>query len=99
MIATLTSKGQLTLPKAIRDQMKLEAGSKLDFKVEADGTLTIRPLTRSIDSLIGMFHRPGVKAASIKEMDEAIGKHVAAEDRRVLRQARARRPAPAKKAA
>ncbi len=99
MVVTLTSKGQLTLPKAIRDEMKLGAGSKLDFSVAADGTLTIRPLTRSIDSLIGMFHRPGMKAASIKEMDEAIGKHLAAEDRRILRQARARHAAAAKKAA
>ena len=37
--STLTSKGQLTLPKPIRDQMGLDAGSKLDFIVQADGTI------------------------------------------------------------
>lgn len=99
MIVTLTSKGQLTLPKAIRDEMKLDAGSKLDFRLQADGTLTGRPLNRSIDSLIGILHRPGMKAATIEEMNEAVGAHLAAEDRRIMHSARRPAARPAKKAA
>ena len=99
MIAKLTSKGQLTLPKTIRDALHLEVGSKLDFKMNDDGTLTVRPLNRSVDSLVGMLHRPGMKPLSIAAMDAAIGDHLAAEDRRIVRQARARAARPARKAA
>ncbi len=99
MVVTLTSKGQLTVPKAIRDRMRLDTGSKLDFRVQDDGTLTVRLLNRSIDSLIGMLHRPGRRAVTVKEMNKAIGDHLAADDRRILRQARERTKRVAKKAA
>ena len=99
MIVTLTSKGQLTLPKAIRDAMKLDAGSKLNFRLHPDGTLTVRPLNRSIDSLIGILHRPGMKAVTIEEMNASVGAYLAADDRRVVRSARQRGARPAKKAA
>lgn len=99
MIVTLTSKGQLTLPKAIRDEMKLDAGSKLDFVVRADGTLTARPLNRSVDSLIGMLHKPGRRAATVEEMNKAVGAFLAADDRRIVGQTRKRLAQRSKKAA
>ena len=37
--STLTSKGQLTLPKAIRDRLRLESGDRIDFVVDAKGRL------------------------------------------------------------
>ena len=40
MLATLTSKGQVTLPKPIRDKLGLKAGSKLDFELLPDGTVS-----------------------------------------------------------
>lgn len=42
MFATLTSKGQLTLPKEIRDRLNLDAGAILDFQLQADNTITAR---------------------------------------------------------
>ncbi len=42
MFATLTSKGQLTLPKEIRDRLNLDAGAILDFQVQAENTITAR---------------------------------------------------------
>ena len=39
MIATLTSKGQITLPKGIRDQLGLLSGARLDFVALADGSI------------------------------------------------------------
>ena len=42
MFATLTSKGQITLPKEIRDRLGLDAGSMLDFQVLEDNTITAR---------------------------------------------------------
>ena len=39
---TITSKGQVTIPKHIRDSLSLEAGSKLIFDVNKDGELVLR---------------------------------------------------------
>ncbi len=41
MFATLTSKGQLTLPKEIRDRLNLDAGAILDFQIQADNTICL----------------------------------------------------------
>jgi AbrB family looped-hinge helix DNA binding protein len=88
MIVTLTSKGQLTLPKAIREQLKLDAGSKLDFHVAPDGTLTARPM-RPVSSLFGIIDpAPGTRAATLADLKEARGRHVAEKAGRVLQEAR-----------
>ena len=88
MIVTLTSKGQLTLPKAIRDRMQLDAGSKLDFSIEEDGSLKARPM-RSVSSLFGIVQRPkGAKPATLRDLKAARADHVADKYARVLREAR-----------
>ena len=76
MLATMTSKGQVTLPKEIRDKLQLDAGSKLDFTLQ-DGTLTMRPLRRSALSIIGILKRPGQKATTVTEMNKGIARYLA----------------------
>jgi AbrB family looped-hinge helix DNA binding protein len=71
-VATLTSKGQTTIPKEIRDRLGLEPGDKLDFVVEADGRVVLRPATRDVRELRGMLRRKGRKPVSLEEMDRAI---------------------------
>jgi AbrB family looped-hinge helix DNA binding protein len=71
-IATMTSKGQITVPKNIRQHLKLEAGSKVRFVLEEDGTTRIIPLNVPVESLAGFLHRPGMKAVSLEEMEQAI---------------------------
>jgi AbrB family looped-hinge helix DNA binding protein len=72
MLATVTDKGQVTVPKNIRDRLHIATGSKLDFEVEADGTLRVRVLVRGSDNLFGLVHYPGIKHLSIEAMDEGI---------------------------
>jgi len=57
--ATLTSKGQLTLPKAIRVLLRLGAGDRVDFIVKGDGTVVLRPVTVDGRELKGLLHRKG----------------------------------------
>ena len=72
MLATVTDKGQVTVPKNIRDQLHIATGSKLDFQVEQDGSLRVRVLVRGSDNLFGLVQRPGIKPLSVKAMDEGI---------------------------
>lgn len=82
MLTTMTSKGQVTLPKKIRDALGLAPGAKLDFTLEPDGTVRIRALQKSALSVAGILHRPGMKALTIEEMDAGIARAVAERDAR-----------------
>ena len=69
MLATLTSKGQLTLPKQIRESLGLQPGSRLDFSIgtagETKGMLVARPLTNTALGLAGLLKRPGKATVSL----------------------------------
>lgn len=53
--ATLTSKGQITLPLAVRQALGVEAGDKIDFVAEADGGFRIVALRQDAQRLRGRF--------------------------------------------
>ena len=71
MIATLTSKGQITLPKKVREKLRLKAGDKLEFLVHENGSVELFPVTSSLTKLKGMVPKPN-KPVSLEEMDKAI---------------------------
>ena len=71
MLATLTAKGQVTLPKVFRNQLGLNAGDKIDFVMLDNGVIQIVPLKQSSRKLKGIIPKPS-KAVSIEEMNEAI---------------------------
>ena len=70
--STLTSKGQTTIPKEIRDYLKLRSGDQIDFMVRVDGTVVLRPVTVHVRELKGMLHRKDMKVVSLDAMNEAI---------------------------
>jgi len=69
--ATLTSKGQLTLPKAVRDALDLHPGDRVNFVRMEDGNYAVLPATRPVMALRGIIGRPAAPI-SLEEMDEAI---------------------------
>ena len=71
-VATLTSKGQLTLPKKIRELLRVEAGDSVDFVIGADGEIRLRAGDVDVQELRGMLHKPGRKPVTLEQMDEAI---------------------------
>ena len=73
MIATLSVKGQVTMPKPIRDKCGLELGDKLDFLLRDDGVLEVVPIKQPASRLKGMLPRPS-RVVSLDEMDKAIVK-------------------------
>ncbi len=72
MLATVTVKGQVTVPKAIRDHLKIESGTQLDFKLNDDGSISVRPLKRSALSIVGLLKRPGRAAVTVAQMNQAV---------------------------
>ena len=70
--ATLTTKGQITLPKPIRQLLKLEAGDVVDFVVNADGTIQVRAGRFDVRDLKGLLRKPGRKPVSLEDMDAVI---------------------------
>ncbi len=72
MLAVVTSKGQLTLPKGIREHLGLKAGSRLDFSINEQGWLLARPVNNTALGLAGLLRRPGQKAVSVEAMAEAV---------------------------
>ena len=74
--ATMTSKGQITIPLEIRQRYGLVAGTRVHF-VEKDGeTFEAIPVTRSIMDLAGILRTDG-PSISLEEMDDAIAAEVA----------------------
>lgn len=72
MYATITSKGQVTLPKALRDQLHLSVGDKLEFVLDEDQlSAHIIPKHQPVTSLKGMLPKPQ-QAVSLQEMEQAI---------------------------
>jgi AbrB family looped-hinge helix DNA binding protein len=72
MFATLTSKGQITLPKAIRDQLDLQAGSILDFELMPDQSISVRAVKADARRLRGLLKSPHPAALSVEQMDDGV---------------------------
>jgi antitoxin PrlF len=78
-VVTLTSKGQMTLPKAVRDDLHVKAGDKLE--VVKQGAEYVLRRRRSALELFAELPAYKGKAKTIKEMDEAIGRAVGKRNR------------------
>jgi len=69
-MVTLSTKGQLVLPRSIRTSAGLHAGSTLTVTLEPDGTITVRPVRGKLDAF---FHSlAGVAATGAIDVDAAI---------------------------
>lgn len=75
--ATLTSKGQITIPADVRHELKVDAGDRVEFIQIAPGRYEFVAATQNIAELKGMFGKP-TKMVSIDDMNKAIAKRGAA---------------------
>ena len=71
-IGTVTTKGQITIPKGVRDRLRLSAGSRVNFVFDRKGGLTLKPVKTDIRSLKGIVKSPLGRPVTIEEMNEAI---------------------------
>ncbi|MFC3110887.1 AbrB/MazE/SpoVT family DNA-binding domain-containing protein [Undibacterium arcticum] len=69
--ATVTSKGQITIPAAVRAALGLDAGSRIEFVEIEKGKYAIVPATSPVLALKGMLRKPAMPV-TIESMNEAI---------------------------
>lgn len=75
--ATLTSKGQITIPIDVRNALKVDAGDRVEFVQIAPGRYEFVAATSEVTELKGMFGKPK-KTVSIEDMNAAISQRGAA---------------------
>jgi antitoxin PrlF len=66
---TMTTKGQVTVPREIRDRLGLKSGDKMAFTMLSDGTVVMRPKTRRLADLAGSLTRPGQPKVAVEDMN------------------------------
>ena len=71
--ATVTSKGQITIPSNVRQALRIEAGDRVEFVEIEPGRYELVPATQSVKALKGMFGKP-TKTVTIEQMNQAIAK-------------------------
>jgi AbrB family looped-hinge helix DNA binding protein len=72
--ATLTSKGQITIPKAVRDRLELRTGDEVEFSFDGDDRVTVRAARVDVGALRGSLRKPGRAAVSLEDMDAAVAR-------------------------
>jgi antitoxin PrlF len=75
--ATVSSKGQITIPVEVRNNLKVDAGDRIEFVQTASGRYEFVAATRDVTELKGMFGKPK-KTVSIADMNAAIAQRGAA---------------------
>jgi len=66
--ATLTSKGQTTIPKEIRTSLGMKAGDRMTFTLMPDATVIMRVKRKSISEVAGSLHKKGRKPIPIEQL-------------------------------
>lgn len=75
-VAILTSKGQITIPKAVREGLGVETGDRVEFVEREPGVYTVVAATRDVRDLKGMIAKPP-KPVSVEDMHRAVRRRAA----------------------
>ncbi len=70
--ATITSKGQITIPKTVRSSLHLHTGDRVAFVVCGNGEAVLKPITRSVDDVFGKLFMKNRPSCSVNQMNKAI---------------------------
>jgi antitoxin PrlF len=74
--AIITSKGQVTIPKEVRDALGIETGDRLEFVAEGKGVYKVVAATRDVRHLKGIIAKPA-RPVSVEEMNRAVRERAA----------------------
>jgi AbrB family looped-hinge helix DNA binding protein len=68
----LNEKNQCIIPKTIRDCLNLNPGDKIDFLIQDNGEVIVKPVNLDIRDLHGVLKQSGTKPVSLEEMERAV---------------------------
>lgn len=71
--STVTAKGQTTIPKEIRDKLRLRPGSRVDYVLDQDGTVRLKSVSGSMDRLFSCLPKP-TRALTLDEIEASVRK-------------------------
>ena len=71
-LATITTKGQVTIPKSIRDSLQITTGDKIEIIMTNKREALIRPISKKVDDIFCKLHNTNQKRVSIETMNDAI---------------------------
>jgi AbrB family looped-hinge helix DNA binding protein len=83
--ALITSKGQVTVPIQVRDELGLKSGDRIEFVKDETGRFYLEPKKGSVMNLKGIFKRNG-PPISIEEMHDGIAAHLGEDDARIKKE-------------
>lgn len=79
-VSTMTSKGQITLPKEVRDYLHAQPGTQIRFTIRENGEIVLKAVNRSVRDLKGMlapYLKDLKRPVTLEEMDDAIARGAA----------------------
>jgi AbrB family looped-hinge helix DNA binding protein len=79
----MTTKGQITIPKEVREQPRLAPGDRVDFVFDDRGAVFLRPTGGSVRELYGLLRRREGEASTVERMDQEIAEVVAEDQQRI----------------
>ena len=74
--ATITSKGQITIPKMVRDSLHLHSGDRIAFIMHDQTEAVLKPITTTVDHVFGRLHKPGQVGKTVAEMNQTIAQRM-----------------------
>lgn len=74
--ATLTSKGQITIPKSVRESLHLHTGDRVAFVLHGETEVLVKPVTKSVDDVFGRLHSADQPRRTVEEMNAAVAKRM-----------------------
>ena len=77
----LTSRGRVTVPAAIRERLDLKSGDRLEWRIDAGGTVRVRKIGGTLNELQGLLGSPP-RHVTIEQMDAAVRERMRRSSRR-----------------
>ncbi|HAQ61853.1 TPA: AbrB family transcriptional regulator [Candidatus Delongbacteria bacterium] len=72
--ATITTKGQITIPKKVRDDLHLSTGDIIEIVIVKDGEAVMRPVTKKVSDVFNILKDKVKRTVSVEEMNDVLQK-------------------------
>ncbi len=74
-LTTVTAKGQITIPKSVREALNLRSGDKVEILIEDDRAI-LKPVSKRVEEVFGKLHQKGKKEYSVEDMHTLVREEI-----------------------